>query len=172
MRRLIWLFVVCLTFSSLSMPAYTTAAPVSRPSTEQTQASRNAMLQRIVELINARRREAGLGPLTIHQTLASCAQKYSEVLAAQSNISHTGPDGSNPGDRLRRCGYRWRSYGENLAAGQSSAEEVVAAWMASPGHRRNILNAKVREIGIGHTYRANDPGRYYDYYVMEAGSRR
>jgi uncharacterized protein YkwD len=172
MRRFIWLFAFCLTLSSLSMPAYTTAAPVSQPSAEQAQARRSAMMQRIVELINLRRREAGLAPLTPHQTLTDCAQKYSEVQAARGDISHTGPDGSNPGQRLSRCGYRWRSYGENLAAGQSSAEEVVAAWMASPGHRRNILSTKVREIGIGHTYRAGDPNRYYDYYVMEAGSRK
>jgi uncharacterized protein YkwD len=172
MRRLMWSVALCLMLSSLSLPAYTIAAPVSQPSTVQAQARRNATIQRIVELINLRRREAGLAPLTIHQTLTACAQRYSEVQAAQSGINHTGPDGSTPGQRLSRCGYRWKHYGENLAAGQVSAEEVVAAWMASPGHRRNILSAKVREIGIGHSYRANDPGRYYDYYVMEAGTRK
>lgn len=172
MRRFMWSIALCLTLSSLSTPAYTTAAPISHPHTQQAQARRSAMLQRIVELINLRRREAGLAPLTVHQTLTACAQKYSEVQASQSNIDHTGPDGSTPGQRLSRCGYRWKHFGENLAAGQTSAEEVVSAWMASPGHRRNILSPKVREIGIGHTYRADDPGRYYDYYVMEAGTRK
>lgn len=171
MRRFIWFVALCLTLSSLSMPAYTIAAPVAQPTMQRAQA-RSATLQRIVELINLRRREARLAPLTVHQTLAACAQQYSEVQAAQGGINHTGPDGSTPGQRLSRCGYRWKHYGENLAAGYVSAEEVVAAWMASPGHRRNILSAKVREIGLGHTYRANDPGQYYDYYVMEAGTRK
>ncbi|HEX6293308.1 MAG TPA: CAP domain-containing protein [Herpetosiphonaceae bacterium] len=155
----------------MSSPA-TLAAPAAQPSADKAQARRTATLQRIVELVNLRRREAGLAPLTVHATLAACAQQYSAVQARQGAINHTGPDGSNPGQRLTRCGYRWRHYGENLAAGYVSAEEVVAAWMASPGHRRNILNGKVREIGLGHTYRASDPGQYYDYYVMELGTRK
>jgi uncharacterized protein YkwD len=167
MRRFTWFIALCLILSALGMPSHTAfAAP------EQSQARQSAILQRIVELVNLRRREAGLAPLTIHQTLTTCAQQYSAVQAKQAGINHTGPDGSTPGQRLTRCGYRWKHYGENLAAGYVSAEEVVAAWMASPGHRRNILNGKVREIGLGHTYRTNDPGQYYDYYVMELGTRK
>ncbi len=167
MHRFTWLIASCLILSALGMPSHTTfAAP------NQSQARQSAIMQRIVELINQRRREARLAPLAVHHTLTTCAQQYSGVQANQGGINHTGPDGSNPGQRLTRCGYRWRHYGENLAAGQVSAEEVVAAWMASPGHRRNILNAKVREIGIGHSHRAGDPNHYYDYYVMAVGTRK
>jgi uncharacterized protein YkwD len=102
----------------------------------------------------------------------ACAQRYSEVQAAQGAINHTGPDGSNPGQRLTRCGYRWRHYGENLAAGFTTPEEVVGAWMNSASHRRVLLHSKVTEIGLGHTNRPNDPGQFYDYYVMEVGIRK
>jgi uncharacterized protein YkwD len=173
MRRFFWFIALCLILSSLGMPSQTIfAAPTPQPNHERAQARQNAQLQRIVELINLRRREARLAPLTVNQTLTTCAQRYSQAQAGQSAINHTGPDGSTPGQRLTRCGYKWKHYGENLAAGYVTAEEVVAAWMASPGHRRNILHSKVREIGLGHTYRANDPGQYYDYYVMEVGARK
>ena len=132
----------------------------------------SAQMQQIVELVNNQRRKAGLRPLSVHPTLMTCAQRYSEVQAAQGAINHTGPDGSNPGHRLTRCGYRWRHYGENLAAGFVTPEEVVTAWMNSASHRRVLLHSKVTEIGLGYTYRQNDPGRFYDYYVMEVGIRK
>lgn len=157
-----------LTLSTLTPARGVLAAPSTRPTHEQL----NASMSRIVDLVNAQRRNARLAPLTVHSTLMSCAQQYSDVQASTGAINHTGPDGSNPGQRLTRCGYRWRHYGENLAAGYANPDELVAAWMASPGHRRNILNPKVREIGLGFAHRDNDPGQYYDYYVMELGVRR
>lgn len=169
MRRIhlaLALILTLLTVSSHS--SITSAAPTVAPA----KAPLSAQTQRIVELVNLRRREAGLRPLNVHPTLVSCAQQYSEVQASQGRISHTGPDGKNAGQRLRQCGYRWKHYGENLAAGHITAEEVVAAWMASPGHRRVILHRKVTEIGIGTAHRASDPSLYYDYYAMAVGIRK
>jgi uncharacterized protein YkwD len=151
-------------FFSLFVPAVQAQA-ASR------EAARSATTVRIVNLVNARRATAGLRPLAINATLMREAQRFSGVQAAMGTISHRGNDGTNAGQRLARAGYNWRFYGENLAAGQETPEAVVAAWMASPTHRANILTPKAREIGIGHTFRANDPSRFYDYYTMEIGRR-
>jgi uncharacterized protein YkwD len=126
----------------------------------------------VIALINARRAAAGLYPVVLQGTLQAEAQRFSAVQAHLGRITHRGTDGSTAGQRLTRAGYRWRFWGENLAAGQANADQVVAAWMASPSHRANILSPTAREIGIGHTVRPNDPARYYDYWTMEAGRSR
>jgi uncharacterized protein YkwD len=64
-------------------------------------------------------------------------------------MSHTGSDGSSPFDRIRRYGYNYRRAAENVAAGYSSAQDVMRGWMNSSGHRANILNPRYRDIGIG-----------------------
>ena len=64
-------------------------------------------------------------------------------------MSHTGAGGSNPGDRITAVGYNWRTYGENVAMGYSTAAAVMRGWMNSSGHRANILNCSFAEIGIG-----------------------
>ena len=160
------LFFAVVALGSPSASAF--AAPAPKPS----KIVLSVQMQRIVDLVNIRRREAGLRPLSVHPVLMSCAQQYSDVQAAQATINHTGPDGSTPGQRLAACGYRSKHFGENLAAGFVSADEVVEAWMNSPGHKRVILHAKVTEIGLGYAHRDNDPGQYYDYYVMAVGMRK
>ena len=143
--------------------------PVVRTSVEAAPARTTV---RIVDLINAERAAAGLGPLTVDPILANEAQRFSGVQAQLGKLSHRGTDGTNAGQRLTRAGYRWRFYGENLAAGQTSAEDVVRSWMNSPAHRANVLSPKATQIGIGHTALANDPNRYYDYFVMEIARPR
>ena len=70
-------------------------------------------------------------------------------------MSHTGTDGSNPGDRIARAGYRFSAWGENVAIGYPDAASVMDGWMNSPGHRANILSGNVTEIGIGLAYAAD-----------------
>lgn len=130
------------------------------------------VLVRVLELVNNERAMASLPPVTINMTLMNEAGRFSGVQAAMGTLSHSGNDGSTAGQRLTNAGYVWSSYGENLAAGQQTPEQLVAAWMASPGHRANILHAKATEIGIGHTFRVDDPSFYFDYWVMEIASPR
>lgn len=150
------------------------ATPAGLPTARAVEAASSdlpADVQPMVRLINEQRAAAGLAPLVEHPVLASCADQYSETLAKQGGLSHTGPDGSNPGQRMQRCGYNWRHYGENLAAGQHDAAEAVAAWMSSPSHRRIMLSPRLHEIGVGYTYRENDPALYVEYYVLHLGTR-
>jgi uncharacterized protein YkwD len=173
MRRVRLLIIVAISLFTLIAPTHFAAAQsVAQPAAATKNVQLSPQMTRIVELVNQRRSEAGLAPVTVHPTLMTCAQQYSEVQASLGRIDHTGPDGSTPGQRLTRCGYRWKHYGENLAAGYVDADEVMAAWMASPSHRRNILNPKFREIGLGFAHRDDDPSQYFDYYVMELGTRK
>lgn len=159
------LFFACIIVLALFVPAVRGQAASFQPSP-------GAITIDIVHLVNQRRVAAGLDPLIVNAILMAEAQRFSAVQAEMGRLSHRGTDGSNAGLRLSRAGYRWAFFGENLAAGQETAEEVVADWMASPSHRANLLTSKAREIGIGHTLRANDSSRYFDYYVMEIGRAR
>ncbi len=116
------------------------------------------LINRVVELTNIERTKAGLQPLTLDLQLVDAAQDHSFDMAQDDFFSHTGADGSNVGSRVKDTGYQYSTVGENIAAGQTTAEQVVEGWMNSPGHRANILNANFTEIGIGYEYLANDTG--------------
>ncbi len=80
-------------------------------------------------------------------------------------FSHIGVNGSSPQDRAAKAGYQYSRFGENIAAGYVTPQEVVDAWMTSEGHRANILNQNYKEMGVGCYYLANDTGNVnYNYY--------
>ena len=58
-------------------------------------------------------------------------------------------NGSSPGDRITAAGYNWRTYGENIAQGQTSQQQVLTGWTNSPGHHRNNINPNFEEFGLG-----------------------
>lgn len=97
---------------------------------------------RIVDLVNAERRQHGLRPLRVTEKLMGVARGWSGVQARQRRMYHSG-----------------NGYGENVAYGQRDPEDVMRAWMHSPGHRRNILNPNYSEIGVGVVLAGNTP--YY-----------
>ncbi|MEU3856590.1 CAP domain-containing protein [Streptomyces sp. NPDC028722] len=142
-------------------PRATPAAPASAapaaPSTPKPTATASGVTAEIVRLVNAERTKVGCQALTLNPVLTKAAQAHSADMAAHQNMSHTGSDGSAPGDRITAAGYAWSSYGENVAYGYGTAEQVMAGWMASPGHRANILNCSFQEIGVG----LAQPGSYW-----------
>ncbi len=81
-------------------------------------------------------------------------------------LSHTDSAGRDAPTRILAFGYRWYYFAENLAMGYASADAVVAGWMASPGHRANILNGSMTKIGIGHSF----ADRQF-YWVQDFGAR-
>ena len=83
-------------------------------------------------------------------------------------MSHTGSDGSNPGDRIARAGYRFSAWAENVAMGYPDAASVMDGWMNSPGHRANILSGNVTEIGVGLAYAA-DGAPYWTMVLARPG---
>ncbi|MFF6777101.1 sigma-70 family RNA polymerase sigma factor [Streptomyces sp. NPDC012637] len=133
-------------------PPRTTAPPPPSPrptATGGSGATSSSDAAQVIELANAERAKAGCGPLTEHSLLTRAAQGHSDDMAARDFFDHTNPDGADPGDRVTAAGYRWSTYGENIAKGQRTPADVMEAWMNSPGHRANILNCSFKEIGIG-----------------------
>lgn len=143
--------------------APTTAAPAPAPTTAsptagtdpapgggaQNDDGQGSAADQVLSLVNAERAKAGCGPLTANATLARAAQAHSDDMAARDFFDHTNPDGADPGDRVTASGYPWSTYGENIAMGQRTPEQVMEAWMNSPGHRANILNCDFKELGVG-----------------------
>lgn len=126
--------------------------------------------QQVVALVNQQRAEAGLAPLTVSESLTQEAQGYADWMASANFFSHTAPDGSTITNRAEAAGYStWTYLAENLAAGQSSPERAVTAWMNSPSHRSNILAPDATEIGLGHSFSAST--RYGHYWALEFGAR-
>ena len=66
-----------------------------------------------------------------------------------TDFSHTRPDGSECFTALQAVGAKYSGAGENIAYGQKTPQEVVNAWMNSPGHRANIMNGNFTTIGVG-----------------------
>jgi uncharacterized protein YkwD len=88
-------------------------------------------------------------PLTENSRLSFAAQSHADWMAANRTMSHRGAGGSSPGQRIKATGYQWSTYGENVAWGQATPNEVMRVWLTSPGHRRNIKSGSFAEIGIG-----------------------
>lgn len=104
----------------------------------------------VITLTNQQRTANGCGALTVNGALTNAARGHSREMSARKLMTHTGANGSDPADRIARAGYSARKWAENVASGQSTPEEVVDAWMASPGHRANILDCGLTDIGVGH----------------------
>ncbi|MET0091519.1 MAG: Ig-like domain-containing protein [Candidatus Thiodiazotropha sp.] len=83
--------------------------------------------------------------LAWHCDLETAAQGHSDSMAENNFFSHTGLDGSSPGDRITETGYIWRAYNENIAAGYNTKEEAMIGLLESPGHCANLMSASVTE---------------------------
>ena len=127
-------------------------------------ASTSQVAAEVVELTNTERGVIGRARLRANARLMRAAQLHAEQMARVGQQAHVLPNASYPRaeDRLEAAGYRWESYGENLALGQASPAEAVRSWMHSPVHRRNIVHPDFTELGVG--YAIDRAGR--PYYVQ------
>ena len=141
MRRLLYLIVICL---------YLTSGYVYGDFESE-----------VLDLVNVQRAAQGLHPLSVNHNLATAARDHSEDMGLQGYFSHTSLDGRTVPDRITATGYFYNTYGENIAGGQPTPEDVIDAWMASSGHRANILNPNFCDIGVGYAYLANSTYRHY-----------
>ncbi len=101
-----------------------------------------------VNSVNGHRTAAGLVPLAADSRLTSAAQSHANDMANRRVMTHTGSDRSNAGQRIAVHGYGATMWAENVAAGQATAADAVNAWMNSSGHRANILNKQLVNIGV------------------------
>jgi uncharacterized protein YkwD len=101
-------------------------------------------------------------------TLAKVALAHSQDMADHNYFSHDSRNGSSPFQRMKRAGYNYSSAGENIAAGFRSPASVVKAWLASPGHCKNLMNRSYDEIGVGYA----TGGIYGTYWTQDFGNPR
>jgi uncharacterized protein YkwD len=87
-------------------------------------------------------------PVAWNDRLELAAERHTLDMSSHGVLAHVGSDGSTVGDRVSNAGYDWRRVGENLAHAQRSAPEVVALWLASPGHCANVMHPSYVEMGV------------------------
>ncbi len=105
--------------------------------------------RKILYLTNVEREKNGLKRLIWNEELADVARAHSKDMAERGFFSHDNPDGQTPFDRIKAAGMKYLVAAENIAGGQASPEKAVEEWMNSEGHRKNILNPGLKELGVG-----------------------
>ena len=121
--------------------------------------SAHAHATSVLNLVNQERAKEGLKPLTLSTKLTSIADLKAKDMAVKNYFSHTSPTYGSPFQMLQQYGVSYRSAGENIAAGQTTPQEVMNSWMNSSGHRANIMNPNYTELGVG--YYKGGSYRYY-----------
>lgn len=99
--------------------------------------------------INRERARQGLGPVRANPVLGQAAHRFACETARRGALSHTGNDGSRPGQRALQAGYDYRAVYENLGLGFHSAPQAMFYWMRSPGHRDNVLARQASDAALG-----------------------
>jgi uncharacterized protein YkwD len=105
-------------------------------------------------------------PVSWSGNLAMAAYLHSKDMVRKNFLSHTGSDGSSAGQRISRQGYPWRTYGENIAAGDQTVSSVIRGWLESERHCRNLMNPAFTEIGAGYAigpFGGNPAARYWTF---------
>jgi len=132
----------------------------------------------VLGLVNEARRRGGVcgtqrfvatPPLAWNDRLAAAALAHSGEMAQNDYFDHVDRRRAGVAERAREQGYAWRAIGENIAAGQGSARQVVAGWLASPGHCANILSPDFREMGAA--YAVNPRATMEIYWTQVFGAR-
>lgn len=120
----------------------------------------NESQQKLLELVNNYRKSGckcgseqmpAVPVLKWNTLLEKAAKIHADDMDKMNNMTHTGSDGSNGGERIKSVGYNWSTWGENIAIGYPTEEDVVNAWINSEPHCRNIMKAGFKEMGIAKT---------------------
>ncbi|MFS0861355.1 SafA/ExsA family spore coat assembly protein [Fredinandcohnia sp. 179-A 10B2 NHS] len=104
----------------------------------------------VIQLTNQQRAKNGLPALKADWELSRVARYKSVDMRDKNYFSHTSPTYGSPFTMMKNFGVSYRTAAENIAAGQRTPQEVVNAWMNSPGHRANILKSDITHIGVGY----------------------
>lgn len=124
-----------------------------------THQSIKALESEVVRLVNVERSKRGLQLLKENWELSRVARYKSQDMANKNYFSHTSPTYGSPFRMMESFGLKYSAAGENIAYGQRTAQQVMTAWMNSPGHRSNILSPTYTQIGVG--YATNKNGVVY-----------
>jgi uncharacterized protein YkwD len=142
----------------------------NEPSLELSSVPGAPLGQLLVYLTNLERADHGAPPLKVASELMESAQFHSDWMADHNCFAHHCDGEPALTTRLDNAGYVNRvGWAENLAAGQTSAAQVVNEWMDSPEHRNNMLSTSYREAGGGYAFSGS--AQYYHYWTLDFGSR-
>jgi hypothetical protein len=103
---------------------------------------------KVIELTNAERQNAGLGTVTYNSALSQAASAKAADMFANNYWAHVSPQGTDPWSFVTSSGYQYQHAGENLARDFSNSRDIVTAWMASPTHKKNLLDPRYKDIGV------------------------
>jgi len=143
-----------------SSPAWAVVpAPPLPPDAPAAAVAPAELMSEVVTMTNQQRHANGCGQLAVDPELTVASIRQSVYMARTGLFSHVWRDGTTFVARSHQAGYAEPS-GENIAWGYRTATEVMAAWMASPGHRENILNCAAHSIGTGVAYGPNGLAYY------------
>lgn len=135
--------------SSAPVVPPTSTDPIKPPS-QIPPGSMSDLEKEVIYWVNIERAKEGLNALQGSDSLASVARLKSIDITVNNYFDHQSPTYGSPFDMMRQFGISYRAAGENLAQGYPTPKEVVAAWMDSPGHRRNIMYPTFTTIGVGY----------------------
>ena len=116
----------------------------------ETDASVRAYEREVIRLVNLERAKYGLAALTEDWELSRVARYKSQDMHDNRYFAHNSPTYGTPFQMIRAFGLSYRAAGENIAMGYRTPAAVVAGWMASEGHRANILGSAYTKIGVGY----------------------
>ncbi len=103
---------------------------------------------KVIELTNSQRLNSGLGEVKLNSELSQAAAAKAADMFAHNYWAHVSPQGTEPWSFISSSGYKYQHAGENLARDFSNPSDIVKAWMASPTHRQNLLDARYKDIGV------------------------
>ncbi|WP_252246982.1 CAP domain-containing protein [Clostridium sp. ZBS4] len=107
---------------------------------------------KILQLMNEKRVQAGLKPLTMDNTLLQVARYKSNHMIQYNYFDHTNPDGTKWVNWLQTIGYKYSTTGENIAYNTYDPVELFNQWWNSQGHRENMMNPSYTKVGVGVVY--------------------
>jgi len=109
----------------------------------------------VIRLINIQRTNRGFSALTTNWQLSRVARYKSQDMINKGYFSHTSPTYGSPFTMMQNFGLKFSAAGENIAYGQKTPQQVVTAWMNSPGHKANILSPAYTQTGVGAAKKAD-----------------
>lgn len=102
-------------------------------------------------------------PLKLNKLLQSAAEKHAKDMAEKNYFDHYGLDGRDPFERIEDEGYEYSDAAENIHKGSKNAQSAINRWLKSPGHCANMMNPKLKELGMA---------GYKDYWVQVFGTQK
>ncbi|RZU52394.1 uncharacterized protein YkwD [Krasilnikovia cinnamomea] len=155
MRKVATMVGVLLAGAGASLVTLTVTAAPAQAATVTT----STLQSQLVTYTNNTRVRAGCKPIRVDSRLLLASRGHSAYQARTRKMSHIGANGSSFVTRARTAGYAY-PMSENVAYGYTTASATMKAWMASPGHRANIVDCRAKAMAVGVVYASNGTPYY------------